>query len=51
MAYGILFGQLQLLACPNPSRCVGVFTDAASSERLRISTDGGRYRPPPSPTS
>lgn len=37
-----LFGQLQLLACPRSSLCVGVFTNSNGGENLRLSADGAR---------
>jgi hypothetical protein len=38
---GMLYGQVQQLTCPGPSRCVAVFDDP-NGESLRLSTDGGR---------
>ncbi len=38
---GILFGELQLLACAKRDRCLGAFS-TPSGEDLRRSTDGGR---------
>ncbi len=38
---GILFGELQLLACADRDRCLGAFS-TPSGEDLRRSTDGGR---------
>lgn len=42
-------GQLQLLACPTPSACVGVFTNANGGDVIRRSANGGRtWTPEPS---
>ncbi len=50
VADGVLFGQLQLLACPTLSRCVGVISTADGVE-LELSVDGGRsWRSAASPT-
>jgi photosystem II stability/assembly factor-like uncharacterized protein len=48
---GALVNQLQLLACPTVSHCIGVLT-GSGAEVLAVTNDGGRiWRPAASPAT